>query len=436
MLSPTQMKTPRETDKSSSTPECPSFEPLTPKSDKDVFDPSEDSNSASENAFQSLTDRLRLPLALERILAIEGDSEMIFEITTLLLQKLSPTDINRIRNFSHILERSCDALSRSGTAIAETGYNTKRDPSERSDTDKSSLQMYRDHCSLQDTHSSKEPEDNQSLNIRELEVESLNDSGSDCDGSKCTGIDDPVPKSFIRGNATFNQNTKELMNDAVAESEVLAACVVDADESEGTEPSVTDVSTSTNLVNRSNSMPSSEVESQIDLTEAESSSTIHDHENVLCLVSQSISSFINRSYQQVKKFAVPRNNTNTYKSLLGVIVDEKEEKGMWSDGSEWKSLIDAGGLDRDLGSIHYALTSIAFARWHETQVKLSPLQSSQAAPNEVSCRILGPRPKKQDTRCAEWKRRRKALTTNITRGRKWSDLARALGPGILFDKSW
>ena len=61
--------------------------------------------------------------------------------------------------------------------------------------------------------------------------------------------------------------------------------------------------------------------------------------------------------------------------------------------------------------------------------------TAQKAAQEVSARILGPKPEDNEN-YKGWERRRKNLSTHLTRGRKWSRLVEELGYGILFKNTW
>jgi hypothetical protein len=60
---------------------------------------------------------------------------------------------------------------------------------------------------------------------------------------------------------------------------------------------------------------------------------------------------------------------------------------------------------------------------------------TQKAAQEVSARILGPKPEDDESHKG-WERRRKKLSTHLTRGRKWSRLVEELGYGILLKNAW
>jgi hypothetical protein len=160
----------------------------------------------------------------------------------------------------------------------------------------------------------------------------------------------------------------------------------------------------------------------------------------LDLLSQAIDDFVNDSHEQVRQFSLPGNSRETYKAVFDSLGNKAERAGeggtRWSDGSKWVSLLEAGHSERHKGTICYALTAIAFARWHASQVRLvDGATTAQKAAQEVSARILGPKPE-DDENHKGWERRRKKLSTHLTRGRKWSRLVEELDYGILFKNAW
>ncbi|KAL7757078.1 hypothetical protein ACKLNR_014071 [Fusarium oxysporum f. sp. zingiberi] len=160
----------------------------------------------------------------------------------------------------------------------------------------------------------------------------------------------------------------------------------------------------------------------------------------LDLVSQSTEDFIRESQYEVSCFGSAENSEGTYQSLLdlidgdAVIGERQEEEARWTDGAEWLSLLESGRNDRKKGTICYAITAIAFARWHATQVRLvKDDTTSQQASQQVSARILNSH---SDNDMPRREKQRKKLNTHLARGRKWLRLAEALGLGILFRKAW
>ncbi|KAM5349963.1 hypothetical protein ACJ41O_006468 [Fusarium nematophilum] len=161
----------------------------------------------------------------------------------------------------------------------------------------------------------------------------------------------------------------------------------------------------------------------------------------LDLLDQAVDDFVQHSHEQIQQFSSPGNSRETYKVLFGSLGNEAnevgEERTRWSDGSEWISLLEAGYRERHKGTIRYALTAITFARWHTSQVQLiDGATTAQKAAQEVSARILGPKPDGDENNRKGWERHRKRLGTHLARGRKWSRLVEQLGSGILLKNAW
>ncbi|KAJ3558070.1 hypothetical protein NPX13_g9793 [Xylaria arbuscula] len=129
------------------------------------------------------------------------------------------------------------------------------------------------------------------------------------------------------------------------------------------------------------------------------------------------------------------DSAETYKDLLNSLSTAHPVQATWSSGSQWRSVVESGFAERNKSSIRYALTTIAFARWHCDQTDLLTLSSRTAAVQEVSSRILGPVPEDASERKVR-ETRRKRLTTHLTRGRIWDELVTTLGFGILYRNAW
>ncbi|KAF4333070.1 hypothetical protein FBEOM_13126 [Fusarium beomiforme] len=143
----------------------------------------------------------------------------------------------------------------------------------------------------------------------------------------------------------------------------------------------------------------------------------------LDLVSQSIEEFIRESQYEVSYFASAENSERTYELLLDLLdgdavgTERREEEARWTDGAEWLSLLESGRKDRKKGTICYAITAIAFARWHATQMQLvRDDRTNQQASQQVSARILN---SYSDNDISRREKQRKSLNTHLTRGRKW-----------------
>ncbi|KAH6972690.1 hypothetical protein EDB80DRAFT_596098, partial [Ilyonectria destructans] len=139
------------------------------------------------------------------------------------------------------------------------------------------------------------------------------------------------------------------------------------------------------------------------------------------LLKQSVDDLIHISHRQVQLFSLPGNSRETYAALFcSFSINEGENVNRWSDGSQFASFLEAGDGERHKGALHYALASIAFCRWHASQVRQLKENSPKKAAQEVSGRILGPKPMKDTASGQCWERHRKRINTHLTRGRKWS----------------
>ncbi len=152
------------------------------------------------------------------------------------------------------------------------------------------------------------------------------------------------------------------------------------------------------------------------------------------LITQSDIKFAAESIEQVRGFGISGNSPGTYKHLFLSLRAGKSQT-TYSDGSEWINVVKAGFKDRQKSSVLYALTAIAFCRWHADQAELAAQTSGEtlrAAKQTVTARVLSTDQTSQSTRdqC------RKSLNTHLTRGRKWSLLVGELGFGILFKYTW
>ncbi|KAF4436972.1 hypothetical protein FACUT_6009 [Fusarium acutatum] len=158
------------------------------------------------------------------------------------------------------------------------------------------------------------------------------------------------------------------------------------------------------------------------------------------IIAQSIEEFIQESQDEISYFSSAENSEKTYQILSAlidgdaVLDDEPQEEARWSDGAEWLSLLESGRKDRKKGTICYAITAVAFARWHATQVRLFGDEvTGQQASQQVSARILD---SYTDGDMKKREKQRKKLNTHLARGRKWLRLVEALGMGILFKQAW
>ncbi|RYP53366.1 hypothetical protein DL768_001611 [Monosporascus sp. mg162] len=151
----------------------------------------------------------------------------------------------------------------------------------------------------------------------------------------------------------------------------------------------------------------------------------------LLMATQPDSEFASESFDQVERFKLPVDSSQTYKDIYASLKQKRRDETRWSDGSEWKSLVETAHQDRQRSSIQYAVTAIGFSRWYGGQVQLlSTTLAPKDAAQEITRRLLGMAP--GDTSKERWKQLRNSLHTHLARGRKWASLVDELGFGILF----
>lgn len=155
------------------------------------------------------------------------------------------------------------------------------------------------------------------------------------------------------------------------------------------------------------------------------------------LLEQSVDDLICTAYRQVQLFSLPRNSPETYTALFcSLNIEDGENSNQWSDGSQLASLLEAGDGERHMGALHNVLATIAFCRWHASQVEQLKERKPKKAAQEVSGRILGPKPDKDTASGQRWERHRKRINIHLTCGKKWSWLVKELGFGILLTDVW
>lgn len=126
----------------------------------------------------------------------------------------------------------------------------------------------------------------------------------------------------------------------------------------------------------------------------------------------------------------------TYDAIFSSLDDEESEDRLnqWSIGSEWLRLVELGKAERERETINYALTAMAFQKWHASQMRLStnktPQITEQTASKLIIDRLVG---LTQESNSIQ---RRKNIRTHLTRGKKWNQLVEQLGHGILLKKAW
>jgi hypothetical protein len=183
---------------------------------------------------------------------------------------------------------------------------------------------------------------------------------------------------------------------------------------------------------KTESTPPEKASSTISLGPAAPHVKAKDREqDCLHLLDQPLDDYINDSYEQVRQMSFSENSPGTYKDLFDTLGSQASEAAStWSDGSQWVSLVEAGNGERQKGSIRYALTATAFARWHASQVQLLDHVGPKKAAKQVSARIHGPEPECDEAKRV-WEQSRQSLAVHLTRGRKWSWLMIEFGAGIL-----
>ncbi|KAI8960022.1 hypothetical protein F5Y11DRAFT_349953 [Daldinia sp. FL1419] len=152
------------------------------------------------------------------------------------------------------------------------------------------------------------------------------------------------------------------------------------------------------------------------------------------MATQPNAEFAMESLSEIQDFKLPDNSLDTYKAIFASLKREQQDESVWSDGSEWKGLVETAFRGRRRSSIHYTLTAMALSRWYDGQARRYSLKP-RAAATEVSRRLLG-QPPKDSSQKIGWELRHKRLTTHLTRGRKWAKLVDSLGFGILFKDAW
>ncbi|CAG9949756.1 unnamed protein product [Clonostachys rosea f. rosea IK726] len=160
----------------------------------------------------------------------------------------------------------------------------------------------------------------------------------------------------------------------------------------------------------------------------------------LSLVKKPVQELINASWKRVRSFCSKdqRIATETHDALLSMIQSKHEENLTWSDGSQWRSLLEAGHNQQWQGTFRHALIVMGFTRWHASQVGILRADSKmnkREASSEVTDRIVGTEPK-DDRRKEEWLRQRKNISTDLDRGRKWIKLTDEFGLGIFLENPW
>ncbi|KAK7407901.1 hypothetical protein QQX98_009912 [Neonectria punicea] len=372
-------------------PERPSVEPFTPEGSGDGCLPRNTNDPGrSESPVTSLRNRLRLPLILDNILRITDEGEPLSEGLRSALSLRSSQEQHRIRSFARSLCRNCDDL-----------YEVAPNPVH---------QEFDVGC----RRSREELEDG--------------DVGVQGDGGPGSAVEPGYIAEDESGGIAL-----EACGERIDGRDPRLIHIEDVDERGGLASAEFCTATFRPKTGDGDDLGMGVVASGASRNDCEQS--------YLDLLDQAIDDFVNKSHEQIQQFSSPGNSRETYKALFDSLGNEADEAGQdrtrWSDGSEWVSLLEAGHGERHQGTICYALTAIAFTRWHASQVRLvDGAATAQKAAQEVSARILGPNPKDGENNNKGWERRRKKLGTHLTRGRKWSRLVEELGSGILLKNAW
>ncbi|KAF4948049.1 hypothetical protein FSARC_13842 [Fusarium sarcochroum] len=376
--------------------------------------------SEEESASQSLLRLLRLPLTLEYILKNQLEGEKLSQEMRTAVSQRTVTEQQRLRSFAQSLHRTCDDVLGRASFLDNDKTDTSCEPANQQ----------RD---LDDTNDTEEHENNNVSKQADIQHDDSSDPRSPC--SRVTHAKEGRGESSDAFcTASFRPSTPVRSGkDSAKVSSKSAARPLPMASSPEVEPSIepmTPERTPPRASSASLAFP-----------------TPKDTSNSGCLylLGQDIDDFIGDSYRDVQLFHLLENDLGTYKAILDSLTKQAEhmnreerDKVLWSDGSQWASLLGAGNKFRRQGTLCYALTAVAFARWHASQVQLvnNPTTPQEAA-QEVSERILRSRlgPRDENSR-KDWERGRKSLNTHLTRGRKWSRLVEELGSGILFKNAW
>jgi hypothetical protein len=400
--------------------EPPSVEPLTPCID-DGYLPYTDDSGRTKFAVQSLLCHLRLPLILDSILRIIDEGEQLNQGLRSALGQRSVPEQHQIRSFARSLCHSCDNLYTTALSLVnkESDVRHRQNHEELAGDigvqDDVALKSAREHSSAVESQPPIEQANIAENEDGDIALEGRDKVPSD-DTQPCADNGDVKQSTFQRTDGSDPQpiHVKDVnvrsgpTSDAfcTATSRQMTGDSDNLNLSKGAMASCTSASVAgTTLVASSpNVIPSIEpmtperTLSPVGLRGAASPRQTYDCKpGCLDLLGQAINDFVNDSHEQVRQFSLPGNLPETYKAVFGTLGDKADEAGeggtRWSDGSEWVSLLEAGDGERYKGAIYYALTAIAFTRWHTSQVALvDGATTPQKAAQEVSARILGPKP--------------------------------------------
>ncbi|KAI5920145.1 hypothetical protein F4810DRAFT_723856 [Camillea tinctor] len=159
-------------------------------------------------------------------------------------------------------------------------------------------------------------------------------------------------------------------------------------------------------------------------------------ESSMDMAFQTTSEFVQESLEQVERFELCTNSQKTYGEIFAFLNEpDSGDKDTWMSGAGWKILVESAFCDQQKGNIHYALTAVALSRWHHNQTQRESSLSRKKVAGKVSKMIIGEEPDDISAKEA-WERKRKSFNAHLTRGRKWSTLAKEFGYGVLFKNVW
>ncbi|KAL6887142.1 hypothetical protein HDV57DRAFT_488125 [Trichoderma longibrachiatum] len=154
---------------------------------------------------------------------------------------------------------------------------------------------------------------------------------------------------------------------------------------------------------------------------------------------QTIDEFISDARGQLHRIGTAKGSSRRSARLATLMNDREGHDDNLPNGSEWFFLAEKGYGDHQRDTIFYAMAAVGFENWHRLEVQkimlLQPELKLRVAKMEVSGIVLGPKPVSSTER-RDWDRRRKHLSTHLSRGRKWRQLVDTFGRGILFKSPW
>ncbi|KAH7131207.1 hypothetical protein EDB81DRAFT_624797, partial [Dactylonectria macrodidyma] len=156
------------------------------------------------------------------------------------------------------------------------------------------------------------------------------------------------------------------------------------------------------------------------------------------LIEQSIEDFVYTACEQVQLFSTPstKSEATHQRPYHPFNLEEGKNRGQWSDGSKWISLLQTGEGERHKASLRFALHTRGFSLWHASQVESLAEKPAKVATQEVTGKLLGPKSDKDEAEQKRWERLRKKFNMWLSCGRKWSLLTGELGDGILLVDAW